>query len=434
MNPVPSGSIRLFRWSGITVYLHWTWFIVAYFELVNRVNQYQSPVWNVLEYLALFGIVLLHEFGHALACRQVGGTADQIMLWPLGGVAYVNPPPRPGALLWSIAAGPLVNLVLVPLTIGAFVLAAFLRWSESFPDLYHFVLSLTVLNAVLLVFNLLPVYPLDGGQILHALLWFVCGRARSLFVVSAIGVIGVGALVGLSVLLEDWWLALVALFCGWRVWIGFRTARALSTPGGELLARAQAHLLAGEFGAAIACYTDALTLMPHDSPSRAMTVMGRGIAYQTIGENDLAIGDYTEAVGLNPVLVIAYCNRGTAFKAKREYDRAITDYQEALRLDPNHATTCNNLAWLWATCPTERMRNGKAALEFAHRACDLSKGQIGNYLGTLSAAYAEVGQFDEAVRWQKKALEDPAYVRTYGGKVHQRLELYEAGKPYRDEG
>ena len=68
----------------------------------------------MLEYLALFVIVLLHEFGHALACRQVGGQADQIVLWPLGGVAYVAPPPRPGATLWSIAAGPLVNVVLVP--------------------------------------------------------------------------------------------------------------------------------------------------------------------------------------------------------------------------------------------------------------------------------------------------------------------------------
>lgn len=72
--------------------------------------------WNIAEYLALFGIVLLHEFGHALACRQVGGKAERVVLWPLGGIALVQPPPRPGALLWSIAAGPLVNLVLVPLT------------------------------------------------------------------------------------------------------------------------------------------------------------------------------------------------------------------------------------------------------------------------------------------------------------------------------
>src|SRR5712671_4336568 len=108
------GSIRLFRAAGIDVFLHWSWFLVAVFEINNRAGRYSSLVWNVLEYLALFLIVLLHEFGHALACRQGGGQADQIMLWPLGGVAYVNPPPRPGATLWSIAAGPLVNVVLVP--------------------------------------------------------------------------------------------------------------------------------------------------------------------------------------------------------------------------------------------------------------------------------------------------------------------------------
>src|SRR5437016_10121848 len=91
-------------------------------EIQGRAGKYGSLTWNVLEYLALFIIVLLHEFGHALACRQVGGKADQIVLWPLGGVAYVAPPQRPGATLWSIVAGPLVNVILAPiLTIAALV-------------------------------------------------------------------------------------------------------------------------------------------------------------------------------------------------------------------------------------------------------------------------------------------------------------------------
>src|SRR5580700_12040596 len=108
------GSIHLFRFARIDVFLHWSWFLVAAYEISNRKGSYSSVTWNVLEYLALFLMVTLHEFGHALACRQVGGTADTIVLWPLGGVAYVNPPQRPGATLWSIAAGPLVNVVLVP--------------------------------------------------------------------------------------------------------------------------------------------------------------------------------------------------------------------------------------------------------------------------------------------------------------------------------
>ena len=97
MLPTQRGSFRLFGFAGVQVYLHWSWLVVALIEINMRSRQYGSYVWNVLEYLALFGIVLMHEFGHALACRQVGGKAEQIILWPLGGVAYVAPPPRPGA-------------------------------------------------------------------------------------------------------------------------------------------------------------------------------------------------------------------------------------------------------------------------------------------------------------------------------------------------
>src|SRR5438270_13831610 len=96
-SPSPAGTFRLFRLAGIAVYLHWSWLLVAYFELQYRVNDYGSQFWNVAEYVTLFGIVLLHELGHALACRQVGGQANHIVLWPLGGIAYVNPPPRAGA-------------------------------------------------------------------------------------------------------------------------------------------------------------------------------------------------------------------------------------------------------------------------------------------------------------------------------------------------
>src|SRR6202166_102942 len=108
------GSIRLFRFSGIDVFLHWSWFLVGAYEIQTRKGSYSSLTWNVLEYLALFLIVMIHEFGHALACRQVGGTANQIVLWPLGRVAYVGPQPPPRAILWSIAAGPLVNVALIP--------------------------------------------------------------------------------------------------------------------------------------------------------------------------------------------------------------------------------------------------------------------------------------------------------------------------------
>jgi Zn-dependent protease len=233
------GSFRLFRVAGIDVFLHWTWLIVAFFLLQFRTSLYQFWGWSVLEYLTLFAIVLLHEFGHALACRQVGGSANRIVLWPLGGIAFVNPPPRPGAVLWSIAAGPLVNVVLVPVTVGLFLLAVSLGelapdaqglwWGQGVPDVYRFLATVAVMNLALLVFNLLPIYPLDGGQILQALLWFAIGRARSLLVVSVIGMV-VGAAVVLLALfrLEDWWLAILAAFVALRSWSGFQQARLLA--------------------------------------------------------------------------------------------------------------------------------------------------------------------------------------------------------------
>src|SRR3977135_592515 len=154
MTSIRQGSIRLFRVAGIDLFLHWSWFLVAAFEISDRAKRYSSLTWNVLEYLVLFLIVMLHEYGHALACRQVGGRANQIVLWPLGGVAYVDPPPRPGATLWSIAAGPLVNVALVPVL---WILAHSSRSLLTMPDVYALLLSVFYINLVLLIFNMLPI-------------------------------------------------------------------------------------------------------------------------------------------------------------------------------------------------------------------------------------------------------------------------------------
>jgi Zn-dependent protease len=222
------GTIRLFRFSGVTVFLHWSWFLVALFEINSRAGHYSSIVWNVAEYISLFLIVLMHEFGHSLACRQVGGLANRIILWPMGGVAFVNPPPRPGATLWSIAAGPLVNVLLFPVLTGFAFLARSLGWAHTLPDLYVLLRSVWFINIALLVFNILPIYPLDGGQILRSLLWFVIGRARSLMVATTLGFIGVAGFVILAIWARSIWYAALAIFMLLNCWGGLRHALDLS--------------------------------------------------------------------------------------------------------------------------------------------------------------------------------------------------------------
>ncbi len=200
-------------------------------------GRYSSLVWNVLEYLALFAIVLLHEFGHALACRQVGGTVDRIMLWPLGGVAFVNPPPRPGATLWSLAAGPLVNVALLPVLGTALVMSRSLGWAHTMPDVYHFIRMVLGINVVLLVFNILPIYPLDGGQILRSLLWFVMGRARSLMVATVLGFVGAAGFVCLALWMHSSWSLLIAGYMLLNCWGGLQSARVLLRNGKAAAAR-----------------------------------------------------------------------------------------------------------------------------------------------------------------------------------------------------
>ena len=228
MTPTHKGSFRIFSFAGIGVFVHWSWFLVAVYSVQFRTHQYSSMLWNAFEYLSLFLIVLIHEFGHQLACRQVGGQTHDIVLWPLGGVAYVSPPQRPGAQLWSIAAGPLVNVVLAPLLGGLVWLSAQFGWADAHPDFHELIKVVFIINIGLLIFNLLPIYPLDGGQILRSVLWFIVGRANSLMIVAMIGFVGVAALVALALWLQSIWTGIIAVFMLMSCWRGLHQARALA--------------------------------------------------------------------------------------------------------------------------------------------------------------------------------------------------------------
>jgi len=233
--PTQGGSIRLFKVAGIEVFLHWSWFLIAIYEVQVWRSMFSSPLWAALLYVGLFVLVTMQEIGHALACRQVGGRADRIVLWPLGGIAFVSPPPRAGAMLWSIAAGPMVNLLLVPILSYAQHAAGRAGWVNTNADAYLVLLWLWRINLGLLLFNLLPIYPLDGGQIVRALLWFPLGQIRSLFIATGIGFVGGGALALWALWQQSIWIGIMALFLLSQAWAGWRQAQYLKMEAAEAL-------------------------------------------------------------------------------------------------------------------------------------------------------------------------------------------------------
>jgi tetratricopeptide (TPR) repeat protein len=183
-----------------------------------------------------------------------------------------------------------------------------------------------------------------------------------------------------------------------------------------------------DYDRAIADYSEVIRI----DPRHEVAFYDRAGTWYLKEDYDRALADYGEAIRIDPKYVSAYDDRGWTWRAKGDYDRALADFNTAIRIDPKYLWAYNSRAWLWATCADGRYRDGRRAVESATRACELSLWTKALPLGTLAAAEAEVGHFEEAVKHQEKAM--VRYKHKEEREEGQlRLELYRAKKPYRDE-
>lgn len=193
--------------------------------------------------------------------------------------------------------------------------------------------------------------------------------------------------------------------------------------------RGNARLARHDYDGAIDDYNRATDLDSKDAASYAH----RALAWAAKREDDLAIADANQAIRLDPNDLAKYHQRALAWAAKQDDEQALADYAAALEIDPDDALAHNGLAWIWATASDPKVRDGRKAREAALRANALSGGENPYILGTLAAASAEEGDFAAAVRWQNQALDRFAKEHVDMAPHRQRLALYQADRPFRNE-
>jgi len=235
------GSWRIGTVSGIGIFLHWTFLILLGWIGVSHIlrgDDLGDALQGIIMIVALFGVVVLHELGHALAARRYGIPTKDITLLPIGGVARLERmPEEPREELVVALAGPGVNVVLAILCVAGMVLVGITNVATSVntgmnelgvlmenqqrlgtlsEPLVRFLTYMLIANVILVVFNLLPAFPMDGGRVLRAILAMNMDYVRATQTAATVGK-------GMAVLIGFWGLfsmnpfpVFIALF----VWLG----------------------------------------------------------------------------------------------------------------------------------------------------------------------------------------------------------------------
>lgn len=185
-NPPPSPwSLRIATVAGIPVRVHFTFFLLLFW--VAWVPRQGGAGHSVALVLLVFLCVVLHEFGHALMARRFGIETRDITLYPIGGVASIKARPKPVPELWIALAGPAVNVAILFVLTPALVLTGDLRPEQIQEGNFTLLQGIWVANLMLVVFNMLPAFPMDGGRVLRAALSLRMGSDRATQTAAAIG-------------------------------------------------------------------------------------------------------------------------------------------------------------------------------------------------------------------------------------------------------
>jgi tetratricopeptide (TPR) repeat protein len=339
-----SSSLRLARIRGVDLRFHFSLLFslpIAYY--LFRPTNLRETVGALLWLIGFVLCIFLHEVGHALTARLVGVEVKSIVIWLLGGFTNLSrKAENPSHNLAISAAGPLVNMFLGFLSVLGYVVLSILLlpyyrnteiflWGQTLANLSF---SLAIVNMILVVFNLIPIYPLDGGNIMHSMMEMFFGKSNADWITLLVSIPLLLALIAFGVVTRDYLLLISCILIGLAVGTLNRSfLRWLNLGINYLFKRSGYYYLQGDFERAVQYYTQDI----EHEPQQPNHYLARAACYLNIAQKERAIPDVERALKINPNSALALQLRGEIFAMNRNYDAALDLFARAQAINPHWA-------------------------------------------------------------------------------------------------
>jgi Zn-dependent protease/predicted transcriptional regulator len=322
-------SWKIGTFAGIEVFIHATFLLIIGWVGLSfwmQTRTLAGTIEGILFTLVLFACVVLHEYGHALTARRYGVKTRDITLYPIGGVARLERmPDKPIQEFWVALAGPAVNVVIAALLFAGLIISGTLAPLSGMSIIQGpFIERLMLVNISLVVFNLIPAFPMDGGRVLRSLLAMRLEYTRATHIASVIGQ-GIALVFGLIGLFTNPFLLFIAFF----VWIGAAQEASI----------AQMKTALGGIPVRRAMLTDFQVLSTDDLVERALKLVVGG------SQTDFPVMEGNKVVGVltrgDILSTLSHQGPGVPVASIMRRDFQIVDADEMLELAFSRLQTCD---------------------------------------------------------------------------------------------
>jgi len=337
-----SSSLRLARIRGVDIRFHFSMlFSIPIAYLLFRPTDVRETTAAFLWLAGLILSIFLHEVGHAATAQLVGVEVKSIVIWLLGGFTnFSHPSGKPKHNLAIFSAGPLVNMLLGFFFVVFYILlfywflpfernAELFMWGQTLASLSF---SLALANMILVIFNLLPIYPLDGGNMMRSVMEMFFGRSNADWITLLVSAPMLMGLAAFAIVTRDYLLLASCMLIGLAVGTLNRSfLRRLNLGINYLFKRSGYYYLQGDFERAALGYTQDI----EREPQQPNHYLARAGCYLNIVQKERASADVERALKLNPNSALALQLRGEIFLLEKNYDAALDLFARAQAINPN---------------------------------------------------------------------------------------------------